>query len=350
MKFTLLFFIFHLSLLIAPLAYADANAPLASTQRVTALVETAPVTERRVASSLPVYGTLQAAPRENRTLAASRDSIIAGVAVTSGERVHKGQLLITLAPTPQSHIAWVQAKSGLAYAKTALQRTRSLYKEHLATREQLAAAEKELSDAQATLTVAQQAGGNRPLPMRATGNAVVTSVMVNTGEQVAANTALLTLAAQGGLQARLGVAPEQAGALHAGLPVTLHSIFNPDIRVSGKITSVGGMLDPDTGLYDVFVHLPRATHDVLLGEQVQGEITLSDARSLAVPRSAVLRDAHGAYVFIVHKHVARRVDVKTGFDDDTWIAVQGELHAGEQVVTLGNYELEDGMAVREQTP
>lgn len=69
-----------------------------------------------------------------------------------------------------------------------------------------------------------------------------------------------------------------------------------------------------------------------------------------MPRSAVLRDAQGAYVFIVKDRVAHRVQVHTGTDNGTWIAVRGDLHAGEQVVTLGNYELRNGMAVREQAP
>jgi RND family efflux transporter MFP subunit len=347
MKSTLLLYAGLLAAIAAPLAWADTDAEQASTQLVTALVKTVPIAERRVASDLPVYGILEPAPLENRTLAASRDSIVAGVAVSGGERVHKGQLLVMLAPTPQSRIAWVQDKSGLAYARTALQRTRSLYKEHLATREQLAAAEKALSDAQAALAAAQQAGGGGTLSMRASGNAVVTSVMVNTGEQVAANTALLTLTVQGGLQARLGVAPEQALALHAGLPVSLHSVFDPDVSVNGKIASVAGMLDANTGLLDVFVQLQRTAHGALPGTQVEGEITLSDARSLAVPRSAVLHDDRGSYVFIVNKHTAHRIDVKTGADDGSWIAVSGDLKAGEPVVTLGNYELSDGMQVRE---
>jgi membrane fusion protein, multidrug efflux system len=332
------------------LANTASDADTVSTTPVTALVTTVPVVERRVAESLLVYGTLEPAPQQNLTLAATRDSIIAGVAVNSGERVRKGQILITLTPTPQSRAAWVQAKSGLSYTQTALERTRSLYKEHLATREQLAAAEKAQSDAQVTLAVAQQAGGGGPLPLRASRDAVVTSVLVNTGEQVVANTALLTLAANGGLQARLGVAPEQAAALHSGLPVTLHSVFDVNKTVTGKITAVGGMLDVNTGLLDVFVPLSHAARGFLPGTQVQGEITLSDKRSLAVPRTSVLHDAQGAYVFVITGHTAHRVNVHTGADDGTWIAVKGELKAGEAVVTLGNYELTDGMAVREQAP
>lgn len=334
---------------LATAPFAD-TATAASGPAVSALVQTAAVTERGVAESLPVYGTVVPAPRESLALAAPRESIISGVAVNSGERVHKGQLLVTLSPTPASRTAFVQAKSAERDAATVLTRIRVLYKEHLATRDQVTAAEKALTDAQAALAAAEQAGGGGALRLRAPGNAVVTGVAVTTGERVPANTTLLMLAVEGGQQARLGVAPEQAGAVHVGLPVTLISVFDAQVTARGKITGVGGMLDPATGLVDVFVPLPRTAQSFLPGAAVHGEIILRDNRSLAVPRSAVLRDGQGAYVFIVRNHTAHRVNVKTGADDGTWIAVSGDLKAGDRVVTLGNYELTDGMTVREPAP
>ncbi|HVC37737.1 MAG TPA: efflux RND transporter periplasmic adaptor subunit [Gammaproteobacteria bacterium] len=345
-----LLYIGLITALAAPLAHADTDAQPAATQSVTALVKTTPITGRRVAESLPVYGTVEPVPRENLSLAAPRDSIIAGVAVNSGERVRKGQVLITLTPTPASRTAFVQAQSAQRYAATALTRIRTLYKEHLATRDQVTAAEKALTDAQATLAAAQQAGGGGALHLRAPGDSVVMGVAVNTGERVAANTTLLVLAVQGSLQARLGVAPEQAALVHTGQTATLTSVFDAQVTATGEIAGVGGMLDRSTGLVDVFVPLPPKSERFLPGTQVQGAITLVNNHSLAVPRAAVLRDTQGAYVFIVRNHMAHRVNVKTGADDGTWIAVSGALKAGEPVVTLGNYELQDGMAVREQAP
>ncbi|MBU6470537.1 MAG: efflux RND transporter periplasmic adaptor subunit [Gammaproteobacteria bacterium] len=331
---------------LAVASLADA-ATAAGGPAVSALVQTAAVTERSVAESMPVYGTVVPEPREILTLAAPRESIIAGVAVNSGERVHKGQVLVTLLPTPASRTVFVQAKSAQHDAATVLAHTRALYKEHLATRDQVTAAEKALTDAEAALAAAEQAGGGGALRLRAPGDAVVTGVTVTSGERVAANTTLLVLAIRGGQQVRLGVAPEQAGAVHIGLPVRLASVFDAQVTARGKITGVGGMLDPGTGLVDVFVPLPRAAQGFLPGAAVHGVIILQDNRSLAVPRSAVLRDGQGAYVFIVRNHTAHRVNVKAGADDGTWIAVSGDLKAGDQVVTLGNYELTDGMAVRE---
>ena len=61
------------------------------------------------------------------------------------------------------------------------------------------------------------------------------------------------------------------------------------------------------------------------------------------PRSALCR----RYVYIVKNKVAHRIDVASLADDGSWIAVKGDLKAGMEVVTLGNYELSDGMQIRE---
>lgn len=338
------------TLLFAALCPALAAATGTSPAVTAAWVRTATVRVRAVAQTLPAYGSLVPAAGKRIALAAPRDSRIVAVAVSSGERVRKGQALLTLAPTPQSRAAWVQAKSAAGYARSALARTRRLYAEHLATRDQLAAAEKALEDATAALAAATQAGGGGNLTLRAAAKGVVTAVAVSPGERVAANAPLMSLIADGGLQARLGVAPALASELHPGMAVNLAAVFDSAARVSGKIAAVGGMVDPATGLVDVFVPLAPASRGFFPGGAVQAEITLSVAHALAVPRSALLRDARGAYVFIVKDGIARRVAVRTGNDDGQWIAVRGALKAGDAVVTLGNYELTDGMRVREQAP
>ena len=81
--------------------------------------------------------------------------------------------------------------------------------------------------------------------------------------------------------------------------------------------------------------------------QVRGEITLTSASTWTVPRSAVLRDARGAYIFQVKDGRARRVAVQTGVETDRVTEIRGGFEPSLPVVVTGNYELEDGMAVRE---
>jgi multidrug efflux pump subunit AcrA (membrane-fusion protein) len=85
---------------------------------------------------------------------------------------------------------------------------------------------------------------------------------------------------------------------------------------------------------------------LVIGNRIKGTITLRQETTLAVPRSAVLRDAAGAHLFVIRESRAYRVSVTTGIEEGDLVAVQGPLIVGEPVVVTGNYELKDGMAVK----
>jgi hypothetical protein len=61
----------------------------------------------------------------------------------------------------------------------------------------------------------------------------------------------------------------------------------------------------------------------------------------------VLRDAKGDYIFQVTGSKAERVPVKTGIETDKYTEIIGPIDTKRRIVTVGNYELQDGMAVRE---
>lgn len=314
-----------------------------------ALVQTAAVQMRAVDQTVQAFGTVESGPRRLKVIAAPRASVVE-LDVVAGMRVTRGTALVTLLPTPDSAVLYAQAKSQADYARAALQRTQSLFKEKLANRDQLAAAQKALADAEANLAAQQQMGGGGPAVIKAPADGVVTAVNAASGTRVAADTTLLVFAEQGGSLVRLGVPPAQAAALRPGMPVNLHAVFDPQLSVATRIAQVGGQVDPASGLVDVLVPASgKSAAALLTGANVMAEIAVRVVHGLAVPRSAVLRDDEGAYVFIVKSDVAHRVNVQAGIDDGTWIAVSGDLKAGDRVVTLGNFELTDGMAVREST-
>jgi len=324
-------------------------AVASETPGVSALVQTAVVQQRRVVETLDAFGTIEPQPQHLMEIAAPRASVVQ-LLVPNGARVTRGEPLLSLTATPESSVLYAQAESQAVYARSALQHTQSLFKEHLATRDQLGAAEKALADARANLAAQQMMGGKGPVLLHAPADGVVTVEYVASGAQVAAGTTLLSIAEQGGVYARLGVEPGQIARVKNGTPVILSEVFNPHITRKTRISQVGGAVDPATGLVDVLVSVSgKHAGGFMPGTHVAGIIQVKAIRSLAVPRSAVLDDARGGYVFIVKNGTAHRVNVKTSADDGNWFAVQGDLHAGERVVTLGNYELTEGMAVREQT-
>lgn len=338
--------VFFVSALLVSSAHAKSDAQGHTSNTPVALVNVTKAEKRHVGNVLNAFGKLEQAPQRTTSIAAARESQVSSVDVNAGESVTKGQLLLTLMPTPASSAAFVQAQSAETYAETALRHVQNLYKEHLATRDQLAQARQALNDADANLKNAERAGGAGPLGVHAPSAGVIQTVNVSTGEQVAANTTLITLGLQGDMVVRLGVPPQQVTSIRVGMPVELSDVYNSSVHCVAKVSNVSNMVDSVSGLADVFVRLHNAVKGLLPGSYMNAIITLNDNYALAVPRSSVLNSGKQAYIFVVDGDVAHRIDVNILADDGTWIAIKGNIKIGANVVTLGNYELSDGMKIR----
>jgi outer membrane protein TolC len=99
---------------------------------------------------------------------------------------------------------------------------------------------------------------------------------------------------------------------------------------------------------DALVVLPAQSASLLVpGMRVKGTIQVGEHKAWAVPRQAVLTDDQGAYIFPVSQGRARRVNVTKGQESQILVAISGAMDTNLPVVVLGNYELQDGMKVRE---
>jgi multidrug efflux pump subunit AcrA (membrane-fusion protein) len=66
-----------------------------------------------------------------------------------------------------------------------------------------------------------------------------------------------------------------------------------------------------------------------------------------VPAGAVLLELSGSYVFVVDdRNIAKRRLVQTGLSDDEMTEIVTGLKVGDRVVTVGQFRLSDGDAVK----
>lgn len=282
------------------MARADEDDQPANAAPASALVQTVAAAQHDVALTLPAYGSISAGP------------------------------LLSLAAAPETAAAYARAKAEADFARTALIRTRGLFQERLATNIQLADAERAAAEAAANLSAQERLGGG-----------AAESAARAPDDRIAAS----------GADTRyvlLGVDPEDAAKLKPGMVVRVTAAFDPTLTAEAHLEQVGGQVDETTGLVDLSASLPgKETARFIPGAAVNAAIVLKLTHGLAVPRSAVLHDEQGDYLFVVKAGVAHRVDIQAGTDDGSWVAVEKGLEARDEVVTLGNYELSDGMAVRE---
>jgi len=317
------------------------------THDVSALVETGPVQRTEMQGTVSGYGAVVPAPGAMLNLNFAMAGTVTRVRVTRGQQVARGMTLLEANATPQTALAQSQAAHAVAYAQGELARVQALFAQQLATRSQLSAAERGLKDAQAAQRAQRNGGpGVRGNKLLAPFSGTVASVAVAPGDTFAGGATLLQLVHTGATEVQLGIQPEDGAAIKPGLKVALTPVFNPGQTVEGEVRQVSGQIDPQTQLIDVRVVFKGGA--LLPGTRVRGDIAVDRHEAQAVPRQAVLKDEGGAYLFQVEDGRAHRVAVTTGLEDGKRVEVLTPNLPDLPVVTLGNYELQDGMAVREQ--
>ncbi|MHB8890351.1 MAG: efflux RND transporter periplasmic adaptor subunit [Acidobacteriaceae bacterium] len=330
------------------LAQAAMAAPAGNEASV--LVETEALRSQTMSETLTVYGAVIPAIGATENMSFPRPVQIARLLVAPGQVVNHGEPLLELSTEANAAAVYHQAESTEIFARGELKRMDDLAAQQLATQSQIAAARKALQDAQALLAAQQKLGsGLNNQTVKAPFDALVTAISVQQGDRIQPGTAVMQLAKSGALRVLMGVEPEDASRVRIGMPMRLTSVFGNGKTVDAKVSQVFGAINPQTRLVDVAAQLAGPTNGLLPGMQVRGLIDLGGRKYWVVSRSAVLQDGGGAYLFQVQGEHAKRVDVTVEVESGDTVAVTGSLDSHLKVVVLGNYELRDGMVLREKT-
>lgn len=269
--------------------------------------------------------------------------------VVAGEAVAKDQMLAEIAADPAAAATYQQADSAVHFAAAEVARVRRLLADQLATRSQLAAAEKVLADSQSQLQQLKQQGlGHGMMEIKVPFDAVVASVSAQAGQRLAAGTTLMQLGNPDRLKVLLGVEAEDLHRVRVGSDVVIHPSMNASVSVHASVSKVLHAVNPQTRLADVLVRLSaEQTMPFIAGMTVSAEIAgASFAGALLVPRQALIYDADNhASVMKIRDGKAEKVVVEVALEQDLDVVVRGALEAGDQVATTGVAELEDGDAV-----
>jgi len=322
------------------------SSPLLAADAPSVQVQTVVLKQQPMADTISGYGVVSPDTRAVQTVSLPRPGQIVGLLVSAGQLVKKGAPVLEFATGANAALGYRQAQQAVQFAQSEVARVEQLLSQQLATQSQLAAAKKTLADAAAALRAQEAIGSGQALEqVRAPFDGIVVTVQAAQGDRLTAGAPVLQLARSGGQRVLLGVEPGDVARVHAGMAVSVAPVFDRERRVPGRVAQVFGMINPQTQFVDVLVAVPGG--GLMPGTRVHARIELSRKAEWVVPRSAVLRDAQGAYIFQVRAGKAHRVNVQTGLEHDGLIAVQGAFGTNAPVVSLGNYELRDGMAVRE---
>lgn len=318
------------------------------TDDASVLVKLQPVARQAQARTVDAFGEIATGKPES--LSFPQPGQLLQLPVVLGQHVKRGEPVAVIGTDPATVAAYAQAANALGFARRELQRQQELMKLQLATQSQVDAARKQLDDSQALLAAQARLGGaHASVTLSAPFDAVVTALPVAQGERVAAGAPVAQLGPTSHARALLAVEPARSAALKPGMAVTVTPLLDGASPMSARLSQVGGMVDPKTQMVTAIAELPAgASASLAAGTRVQAAIKLGEHEAWSVPRQAVLSDEQGSYLFQAANGRAHRVEVTVAGESAQAYGVEGKLDPKLPVVVLGNYELHDGMRVREE--
>lgn len=310
-------------------------------------VEVTKVVKTEVSKSLTVYGLSSIAPGKIQQNTTQIEVLVQKIFVSNGQHVSQGDPLIGLSATPKTQSDIDKAKINMDFAKQELDRLENLRTQYLATNNDVANAKQVFETAEANYKILENELENETSGVqKSTCNCNIVTVNVQPGQIVSPGTTLLTYAETNEVIVRLGVEYEDLSRIHVKQKVIITPIYNNKIQYTGVIENITNQINPQSGLIDVIVPLGNAK-ELISGSMVKGQIIVEQGKSaLTIPESAVLYEKTQPYVFVDADGFAEKRYIIVGEKYNGAVEVFGGLNENEWVVTLGNYELQNGMKLR----
>ncbi len=334
-------------IIIAPLALVAACSGGAGDEggkkeEPVALVRTVAAGVGSASAQAPVYGMVEPGAGGEMSLVAPAEAVVERILAPNGTPVAAGTPILTLRPSRAAAGDLAKAAADAAASAAAYARAQRMRGEGLVSDADVETARAAQQGAQAAL--ARLGMGPGGLTLRARHGGVVQKLTARGGDQVAAGTALASVASGHDLQIRFGVDPALARRIHPGLPLVL-ATPHASLTVSG----VDSQPDPATRQTSLYARLPKGLA-LAPGQAVSAVLELESAarRAVSVPYGALLDDGGKSYVFVVRGGVAHRQDVLPGNSSGEAIDILRGVSPGDRLVVEGASGLDDGMKVREQ--
>lgn len=267
--------------------------------------------------------------------------------VDAGAEVKAGAVLATLDPDDaRLNLDAARADHALAQAEAA--RVGDLKVRGYASQSQVDNAQNRLKLAAAKLALAQNQSHYTEL--KADTDGVVTAVLAEAGETVAAGRPVFRFAAAGAREVAIDVPEGRIGDLRSAEHIGVTLWTQPGKIYTGTPRVIAPQADPQTRTYAVRISITDADAAVQLG--VTATVLVGGkggAQTFRLPAAALGdADAQQARVWVVKGSppAAQPVPVQVLQYLHDAVIVAGELHADDRVVTAGVHLLTPGMPVQ----
>ncbi|CAN5212332.1 efflux RND transporter periplasmic adaptor subunit [soil metagenome] len=308
------------------------------------LVSTFVASKNTFEHKVDVRGSVQT--RRNVVVSAQLPGTIQTVHVREGQKVSKGQLLVSLdTDVIRSNIN--ELKSSLELAKTMYERQSRLWDQKIGTEVQYLQAKNNVESLESKLAAAN-AQLDQAL-IRAPFTGAVDEVQAREGEMASPGIPLVRVTSPEDMYIHADVSERFLGKVVTGDEVEIYFPVQ-DKRISSVISSVSNVINPENRTFRVEVRIPK--NDLTLKPNQVSILEIRDYvndEAITVPTRLILRDDAGEYVYSItntdNNKVAKKVRVKSGMTYDGRTEIVEGLQGNEEIVDKGFRDVAEGVEV-----
>jgi multidrug efflux pump subunit AcrA (membrane-fusion protein) len=143
----------------------------------------------------------------------------------------------------------------------------------------------------------------------------------------------------------LNVGEEDMVKVKAGMESEIKPVYGNGSPIKASVYSSTPFIDRDTMAGTIIVRGANVGNALQPGMSVNVSISIGKRNSIMLPESAVLMGDGKTYVFINDNGKAKRVDFEPGYMANDEIEVKSGLAEGAEVLTEGNFKLNEGTRV-----
>ncbi|MDD5015672.1 MAG: efflux RND transporter periplasmic adaptor subunit [Atribacterota bacterium] len=174
----------------------------------------------------------------------------------------------------------------------------------------------------------------------------VTAITVSSGEMISPSVPLLSIIDVSRIFVKVGISEKDISKIKEGQTVNIEIDAFPEEKFQGKVVSKGVAVDQISKTLEVKIEILQPETDIPVGVFARGDILVKTTQdALIIPSGALTRKKDAIYVYVIEEGIARQKEVFLGIIQDERVEVLKGLSEKEEIVVVGNQELEDGLKV-----
>lgn len=267
--------------------------------------------------------------------------------VDAGTRVKAGQPLARLDPT-DARLGAAQAEANAALAAADYKRAMELRDKNFVSQAALDARASAARAAEAQAHLAANQASYATLTADASG--VVSAVLAEPGQVVAAGQPVFRVARNGEREVAIALPETALATVRVGSPATV-TLWADGKVFNGKVREIAPSADPATRSFATRISLMGAAPALPLGMSATVSFSRASGDALIVPLAAIFQQGNRPAVWVIGKDNAVELrPVEVARYEDAGALVSAGLNEGETIVAAGAFKLSAGETVRIATP